>query len=138
MHYSEYIDNGVGSSAVPHIVSGASLVYGFELASRLSDARVQSFMRHLSLACRLHNDLSSIEKERREGCLANAALLMDKYLPPEMSRRFVEEEMAGYERMLNEDIASLGEADPLSILARVMPYVHVVLYAMPRSGYVSA
>lgn len=138
MSYSEYLENGIESSAVPHFLATYSLLYGLELPARLAEPAVRRIARHLSIQCRLHNDLFSVEKERAEGSGANAVLLMDRLLPPELSKGFVADELRGYERLLATDIATLGTDDPLSRLARLMPASHQRLYADPRGSYQTA
>lgn len=104
MSYSEYLDNGIFSTAVPHFLSTASLLYGFGLSSRIrQEESVRRLVQHLSIMCRLHNDLHSVEKERQEGTLANAVLLIERGLPAEPARAFVAEELQGYRRLMKVD-----------------------------------
>jgi hypothetical protein len=133
--YSEYLENGYNSTAVPHIVAAGSLIYGLGLASRMAEPTVQRLVRNLSVSCRLHNDLYSVEKERAEGSCANAVLILDRVLPCEVSRALAADDLLGYERMLKQDIAVLGERDLLARLARVMPEAHRVLYTNPDGDY---
>jgi hypothetical protein len=133
--YAEYLENGVNSTAVPHIVATASLLYGFKMAARLGEEPVRRLVRDLSISCRLHNDLFSAQKERDEGCMANAVLLLDRLLPGVQAHVFVADELKGYERMLGADIEALGGADPFSRLARIMPESHRVLYTASRGRY---
>ena len=133
--YDDYVRNGVNSTAVPHIVATASLLYGFRMAVRVAEERVGRLVRNLSISCRLHNDLYSVEKERREGCLANAVLLRESSHPNENQHGFVAEELSIYERRIREDVAALGEGDPFGTLATIMPATHQVLYTNPRGQY---
>lgn len=135
MSYSEYLENSVDGFAVPHIVATANLIYGYNMASRRTDVTIRRIIRNISISSRLLNDLVSIEKERREGCLANACILMERLISSEQSRKFIEDELASYMRMLNTDIAVLGEQDPFSILARVLSETHRLFHTTPRERY---
>lgn len=135
LSYAEYVENGVNSTAVPHIVATASLLFGFGMAARGHDERVRRLVRNLSISCRLHNDLFSVEKERRESCGANAVLLLEAILPGAQCHRVVVDDLAGYERMLRRDVEALGPLDPFARLATIMPASHQVLYTAPRTAY---
>lgn len=135
LSYAEYVENGVNSTAVPHIVATASLLYDYHMSSRLDEEAVRRLVRNLSLSCRLHNDLFSVEKERQEGCMANAVLLLDMLFPGIDSQAFVARDLGGYERMISKDVEKLGAEDVFSRLATVMPAAHQVLYTSPRTSY---
>lgn len=135
MSYAEYVENGVHSTAIPHLLTTASLLQGLRISSRLNDVRVQSLVHHLGISCRLHNDIFSVDKEKAEGTSANAVILMEGFLPMDRARAFVSAELDGYNRMLAELVESLGPADPLARLARVMPAAHDVVYRNPRGMY---
>jgi hypothetical protein len=137
LSYSEYLENGINSTAVPHMMTTASMLYGFGLGSRLGEEAVQRLVRHLSISSRLNNDLCSVEKERREGSLANAVLLLAEKLPVEQAREFVVEDLQGFERMLRADIAMLDAGDPIARMGRVMPEAHRILHTDPRGSYSS-
>lgn len=135
MSYSEYVENGFNSTAVPHLVATASLLHGFGLARRNAEETVRRLVRNLSISCRLHNDLFSVDKERREGCLANAVLLLEKMAPGAPWQAFVADDLKGYDRMIDSDAASLGPIDPFARLAKIMPAAHHVLYTTPHGQY---
>lgn len=135
MSYSEYIENGVGSSVVPQILATVSVIYGLDMPSRVGDPHFERLVRNLSIISRLQNDYYSAEKERREGCRANAALLMEAFMTPEQASAFVADERRGYERMLDEDIAAIGADDMFCRLAKVMIASQERLYTTPRERY---
>lgn len=137
MSYSEYIDNGIASGAVPHILATASILYDLDLAARLELPPVQRLVRNLAAYCRLHNDINGVAKDRREGCLANALLLVERHAPPDRARRFVEEELSGYRRMLQRDLSYLERDDPLYRLIRAIPAAHAVVYGDRSGAYFS-
>src|SRR5262249_48904475 len=95
MSYSEYVENGGHSPAVPHITATAALLHGFDVASRLEDAVVARLVRNLSIAARLHNDLVSVEKERAEGCRANAVVLLERFRPLDACYEVVRNDLDG-------------------------------------------
>jgi hypothetical protein len=141
LSYEQYLDNGFNSSGVPHIVATASLLYGFDLAARMKvEPDTESLFRNLSLFCRLQNDVSSVEKERREGTLANAVFVAERSMPADRSVAFVEEELRRHEHMLKRDIERVSRRvprDPFCQMARVMGEANKVLYANPHGGYAS-
>lgn len=135
LSYAEYTDNGFNSTAVPYIIATASLLYQLEMPRRLEEEPIRRLLRHLSISCRLHNDVFSVDKERQEGSRANAVLLLERFLPPEQARALVLDDLRGYERMLAGDVARLSAGDPFARLARVMPEAHRVLYTAPGGVY---
>lgn len=135
MSYSEYIENGVGSSVVPQILATVSVIYKLDMPSRVGDRHFDRLVRNLSIISRLQNDYYSAEKERREGCRANAVLLLEAFMPPEKASAFVVEERAGYERMLQEDMDAMGADDAFCRLAKVMIASQERLYCTPRERY---
>jgi hypothetical protein len=137
MSYSEYLENGVHSTAVPHIMATASLLHGFDMATRLHDAVVGRLVRNLSVAARLHNDLISVEKERMEGCGANAVLLLERFMPLDASYRFVKDDLDGYERMLARDAEDLGGDDALVRFATILPAAHRAYTSSSRDRYLA-
>lgn len=135
LSYSEYIENGFNSTAVPHIVTTAALLHGYRAHERLAEQPVRRLLRNLSLSCRLHNDLFSVDKELREGSAANAVLLVRRFTGLEQARAFVADELRGYEEMLRQDVQRLGPADPFARLAVIMPAAHGVLYTGGSEAY---
>jgi hypothetical protein len=118
--YAEYLENGISSTTVPHNMSTFSLLYGLDMPARLRDPAFARLIRDLSIVSRLQNDMFSLERDRREGCQANALLLVERFMKPGDAYRFVEAEVEGYRQMLAQDYVRLGDDDPFVRLSRSM------------------
>lgn len=135
MSYSEYMENGVYSTTILHVLATASLLYDLGIARRATSEPLQRLMRHLSLYCRVENDLNSLDKERREGSVANAVILMERFAPTEVCVAFLQDELEGQARLVATAAREVGDDDRLCQLARIMPEVHRVMYENPRGTY---
>ncbi|AKT42789.1 terpene synthase family protein [Chondromyces crocatus] len=138
LSYAEYLENGYNSTAVPFILATAALVHRLDMPSRLHEEAIRSLLRQLSISCRLHNDIFSVEKERREQSCANAVLVLERLLPAEQAERVARDDLQGYERMLRRDVDRLPPGDAFGVLGRVMPEAHRILYTDPRGDYAGA
>ncbi|MFI9406896.1 terpene synthase family protein [Nocardia sp. NPDC052316] len=112
--YSEYLDNGIDSINIPHVMATISSLWGFGIARRRADPLVAGVIRHLGIQQRLSNDLASITKERRSEDPGNAALLMERYMSPVQAAQFIAEEQQGHHRMLTRLLNGLSSSDPLA------------------------
>lgn len=132
MSYVEYLDNGIDSIAALRILATMSALWGLGMAARFNTLRFQRFLRHLSIAIRLYNDLISLEKERHEKCRANAVLVVERVLPGTGARVFLEEDLRGYERLLAQDIECMEKDDPLRRAAEILMVMQERYYGMDR------
>lgn len=135
LSWGEYLRNGEHSIAVAHTVAALSLAHGLGLAAEAGEPRLRRALRWLCLSMRLGNDLAGVERERREGSRANAVLLMERRLPFDEARAWVEAERRGYERMLAEELAGFATSHPFPRVARVMADAVERFYAAPNSRY---
>ena len=126
---ADYLEIGLWTSAVPNLMATVSLLYGLDIARRRVERDVAALERYVSIVARLENDLFGVEKERREGTVANAVLLMERYLTKEPAREFIQAEKQAYERRLQESLSALGIRDPLARLVRAMLASHRSYYA---------
>lgn len=137
MSYAEYLENGIDSVDMPRIWATVSALWGWNMPVRVADPRFMRSLRHMAIACRLKNDLYSLEKERLEGCRANAVLLIERFLPSDAARAFIEEELRGYERLLDEDIEHLDQDDSFRCLTEILMAVNERFSTTPRDRYQS-
>lgn len=133
--YAEYLDNGEISIALPQFIATVSLAYDFHFADRLAEPQYGRAVRSLALTTRLQNDLASVEKERRDGDLANAVLLLEPLLGPQPALALVLAERQSYERLLHRDLDALPPDDPLPPLARIILASTERYYRLPRERY---
>ncbi|MGW2631618.1 terpene synthase family protein [Streptomyces chattanoogensis] len=111
--YAEYLDNGVDSINVPHILATISLLCGYGIAARRAEPDVAAAIRVLGIQQRLSNDLVSAAKERLSGDPGNAVLLTERWLGPVQAARFVAAELRGHHRLLVSILGRLPAADPV-------------------------
>ena len=133
--YTSYMENGVDSTTVPHVLAAISLVYGLDMPARLTNPAFQGLVRHLALGSRLQNDLLGIERDRREGSTANAVLVSERYMGAEEARRFVSEQRQAHEQLLRHYSEALGADDPFARLAWAMIASQEQFYLTPRERY---
>jgi hypothetical protein len=135
--YAEYLDNEEIGVGMPHLVATISLVCDYRFADRLTDPQYTRVVRSLALTTRLQNDLASLQKERRDGDLANAVLLMERFVNPEQAWAFALAERQSHERLLHRDLDALPPHDPLPRLARIIVASTERYYRIPRERYIS-
>ncbi|HEX8274359.1 MAG TPA: terpene synthase family protein [Longimicrobiaceae bacterium] len=135
LSWDEYLRNAEHSIAVAHTVAALSLAHGLGLAAEAGEPRFRSALRRLCLSMRLRNDLAGVERERREGSRANGVLLLERRLPSDEARDFVEAERRGYERKLAEELSGFPPSHPFPRVARVMAEAVERFYAAPDSRY---
>ncbi|WHM40995.1 terpene synthase family protein [Streptomyces sp. BPTC-684] len=115
--YAEYLDNGVDSINVPHVLSTISVLWGSGIAARRTEPDVAAAIRVLGIRQRLSNDLASLAKERLSGDPGNAVLLVERWLGPEQAARFIADELRGHDRLLTTTLARLPSDDPVAAAA---------------------
>jgi hypothetical protein len=118
--YAEYLDNGEIDVGLPHLLATVSLVYDYRFADRLADPLYTRAVRSLAITTRLQNDLVSVQRERRDGDLANALLILEKVLGPQQAWALVRAERQSYERLLGRALEAFPPQDPLPPLARII------------------
>lgn len=132
--YEEYLDNGEHSSGVPHFMATVSLVYGLDLATKLSNPIYARLIRNLSLEMRLENDLVSLDKELDEGDCSNSVIVMSAVMDPRAATAFIEAQRAAFERKVLEDVALLGD-DPIARAVELVMEAAHVFHNQERSRY---
>ena len=135
---AEYLETGSWSSTIRNILSTASILYRMDWANRRRDTRLMDLERYLALIARLENDAYGFEKERREGCFANAVLLMERHLPTQAAKKFIDEQREAYEALLGQGLASLAPDDPFAVLANGFLEAHRKWYGHRPERYAGA
>ncbi|NRP75485.1 hypothetical protein ILFOPFJJ_06408 [Ensifer psoraleae] len=138
MSYAEYLDNGIDSIAFMRVLASLSALWGLDISVRRECPHFLRFLRHLCLVGRLQNDLHSLNKDRREACAANAVLVVERFLPGAPALAFVEEELRGYERLLDKDMEDLAPDDPFRRLAEIFRRMRELYYSTSRERYQTA
>ncbi|MEZ4294979.1 MAG: terpene synthase family protein [Polyangiaceae bacterium] len=113
--YSEYVEAGAASIAIWTVLAGLYIVNDLSRSARFGDPWLEKMERCLGMSQRLMNDLFSAEKERREagsGCVCNSVLLLEGVMDPQQARRFVDEQVKGYDRLIRQCLTALGPEDP--------------------------
>jgi len=138
--YLQYLENGISSSAVPHILATLALLLPLKLnlTQRLQDHRAHPIVRNLALASRLENDLFSIDKERLEGCQANAVLLLEQEMEPAQACAVVQTHLAVCRKELKNQLAELPAGDPIAGLVHGMIDAHRDWYLGASQRYSQA
>lgn len=132
LSYAEYLVVGAASSTVENLLASASLLGGLGLASRHAEPDVARALRYLCTLTRLENDLHSYEKERQEGCLANAVHIMERFMPVRQALQFIAAEQQAYNELLEGVLEGLEPEDPLVWLVRNARASHTGYYAIAR------
>lgn len=133
--YTAYMENGIDSTTIPHVLAAISLVYGLDMPARLSNPPFQGLIRHLALSSRLQNDLLGIERDRREGSPANAVLITERFMTAQLAHGFVADQRLAHERLLAQHSRELGVDDPFARLALAMLASQEQFYLTPRERY---
>jgi hypothetical protein len=110
--FVDYLETGSWSSTVRNILATMSILYRMNWVNRRQNPDLADLERYLGLVARLENDAYGFEKERREGCLANAVLLVESYMTTARAAEFVVAQKAAYESLLGRGLARLSPADP--------------------------
>lgn len=121
--FVECLELGSYSTGVEMILTGAYLVHDLNRPNRMADVWLPSMERYMCAYQRLLNDLHSAEKERREGDqgrVSNALLLMERTLPSQQARTFVEEQLRSYLRLIDGCSSQLGRSDPFVVIIDAM------------------
>lgn len=135
MSYAEYLENGIDSIAFMRVLASLSTLWGLDMPARRECPRFLRFLRHLCIVGRLQNDLHTLDKDRREGCAANAVVVVERFMPGASAFAFVEEELRGYERLLDKDMDEMERDDPFLRLAQIFRRVRELYYGTSRQRY---
>lgn len=134
LSFMEYLAQGEASSAIPHLMATVSLLYHLEMPQQMQRPLFRQLLRHFAWLARLENDLVSADKERREGCKANAVLLLERHLSASATA-IVQAEKEGIERLFLEDCQRIGQTHPLIVLAQSMHHAHGRWYDKQAKRY---
>jgi hypothetical protein len=130
-HLLEYVDLGATTSTVPHLF----VTLGWFLDRSFDEEPTAGLVRQLALEARLENDLRSIDRDRAEGTLANAVLLLAAQSGSEAeARREVE---AAHGRVKAGVDGSLVVDPVVRAVAGRMRATHAAFYADAVDRYAS-
>lgn len=131
----EYLEAGVHSSAIPHAVATLCELEPVPLACGWTSLAFQALLRALALHARLQNDALSVLKERREGCVANAVLVLEQWIPLPLAQQMIVQEMQGQVRLLEAAQARLPDELALHDLVNRMLHAHYAWYTHKTQRY---
>jgi hypothetical protein len=126
--YGEYLAVATASTTVENLVAGASLLGGLGLGARHREPLVAQALHYLCTVARLENDLHGHVRERKEGSLANAVLLLEHLMPLEQAAAFITAQLQDYKMLLGGALAELGAEDPFTVLAHNILACHASFY----------
>lgn len=129
----EYLEVGSWSSTVRNILATASILFRMKWASRRADSTLADMERYLGLIARLENDAYGFEKERREGCFANAVLLMEQFTPT--AKDFIDRQRIAYEELLLSRVEMLPPDDSFRRFTGNVLSSHRAWYQMRPERY---
>lgn len=135
--FAEYLEVGSWSSTVRNILAAASVIFEMRWASRRTDPLLMDLERYLGLVARLENDVYGFEKERREGCFANAVLLLERVMSTNAAAAFVDEQRQAYEMLLVRRLKELKLDDPVARFITNVLAAHRAWYSLRPRRYVA-
>jgi hypothetical protein len=132
--YAEHLEGGFWSTSIVQVMATASLLFGLGFGARtlLEPTLIERLQATIG---RLENDLHSVERGRREGCLANAVLIMEEVLPAAEARTFVAAQIDGYGRRLATALKPLGDDHPVRRLSNSLLAAHRRYYGEKPARY---
>ncbi len=133
--FVEYLEVGSWSSTVRNILATASVLYRMDWVARRAGPNMSDLERYLGLVARLENDAYGFEKERKEGCFANAVLLMEQFMPTATARAFVEAQKQAYEALLLKGLQALPAEDSFVRFVNAVLEAHRAWYQMRPARY---
>jgi hypothetical protein len=131
--YAEYLEAGRHSIAVLNMLLGTALLLGLRLAQRGATPGLLEVERYFSTVARLENDLVSEQRDRGEGCTANALFVVEPWMGGS-AHGFIESELQAFLRLLEQALARLGPEDAWGQLIRRAMAAHAAVYTTLGGG----
>jgi len=133
--YAEYLHNGIDSIAYANVFSCLSLLWGLDMARCREQPAFRHVLRLISAIGRLQNDLHGCDKDRSAGESDNVALLLQRRYPAMPVAAFLEDESAGYARMLHRVMAEARFPEPWGRLLETMAAIRTQYYQTSTCRY---
>ncbi|WFU54683.1 hypothetical protein QA639_34645 [Bradyrhizobium pachyrhizi] len=133
--YAEYLHNGIDSIGYANVFCCLSLLWGLDMAILRTRPAFRQVMRLISAIGRLQNDLFGRDKDRLAGEVDNAAILLLQRYPGMPVVEFLNDELAGYTRMLHRVMAEERFPAPWGPLIEAMTAIRVQYYQTSTSRY---
>ncbi|PPQ19457.1 hypothetical protein CV770_10705 [Bradyrhizobium sp. AC87j1] len=133
--YAEYLHNGIDSIAYANVFCCLSLLWGLNMATLRARPAFRQVLRLISAIGRLQNDLHGRDKDGWAGEADNAAILLLQRYPAMPVVEFLNDELAGYTRMLHRVMAEERFPDPWGPLIEAMAAIRAQYYQTSASRY---
>lgn len=135
--FLDYLLEAEVNSTIQHMLATLSLLHGLDMHERMEDPEFRSYLRNIGVLARLLNDLSSVERERKEGEANNVVLFLEGQVDGGGARSIIETRVRAHREHLARDRASLGEADVLASAGAMMLEAIERVYRLPGVRYES-
>ncbi|KTT64548.1 hypothetical protein NS383_14695 [Pseudomonas oryzihabitans] len=133
--YVEHLHNGIDSIAYHNVFCCLSLLWGLEMADLRLDADFCQAVRLLSTIGRIQNDLHGQAKDLRAGEADNVAIMLNRHYPALPVTPFLDAELAGYTRLLQQLMARRRFPQPWQSLIEAMLAIRAQYYQTSVSRY---
>ncbi|PJG55202.1 hypothetical protein CVM73_11625 [Bradyrhizobium forestalis] len=133
--YAEYLHNGIDSIAYANVFCCLSLLWGLDMATLRARPAFRQVLRLISAIGRLQNDLHGRDVDRSAGEADNAAILLLQCYPAMPAVEFLNDELAGYTRMLHRVMAEERFPAPWGSLIEAMVAICARYYQTSASRY---
>lgn len=133
--YAEYLQNGIDSIAYRNVFCCLSLLWGLEMATWLEKPDFRRALWLISAIGRLQNDLHGRGKDALAGESENAAILLQRRYPGLPAMEFLDDELAGYARMLDRVMRQETFPQPWPQLVEAMSAIRSRYYQTSTSRY---
>ncbi|SFJ93450.1 hypothetical protein [Bradyrhizobium sp. Gha] len=133
--YAEYLHNGTVSIAYANVLCCLSLLWGLDMATLRARPAFRHVLRLISAIGRLQNDLHGCDKDSSADEADNAVVLLLHRYPGMPVVKFLEDELAGYTRMLHRVMAEERFPAPWQSLIEAMAAICAEYYQTSPSRY---
>ncbi|MDA9451144.1 MULTISPECIES: terpene synthase family protein [Bradyrhizobium] len=133
--YAEYLHNGIDSIAYANVFCCLSLLWGLDMATLRARPAFRQVLRLISVIGRLQNDLHGRDKDTLAGEADNAAILLLQRYPAMPAVEFLNDELAGYTRMLYRVTAEECFPAPWGSLIEAMAAMSTRYYQTSATRY---
>lgn len=133
--FLDYMLEAEVNSSIQHMLSTLSLLHGLDMHARMDEVEFRSYLRNIGVLARLLNDLSSVERERKEAAPRNVVLFLEGQLEGDRARALIETRVRTHREHLAHDRKALGPDDALADAGSLMLAAIQRIYGLPGVRY---
>lgn len=133
--FLDYLEEAEINSTIQHMLATLSLLHGLDMHHRMEEALFRSYLHNIGVLARLLNDLSSVERERKEIAPRNAVIFLEGQVAGDGARSILETRVRAHREHLSRDRAALGQTDVLANAAALMLEAIERVYSLPGVRY---